>query len=86
MSIIAWLVVGLLAGWIASMVMRSGYGLIGDLVLGVIGAIVGGFLAGMLFGGDYTTGINLTTILTAVVGAIIVIAIARLVTGRRVAG
>ncbi len=86
MSIIAWLVIGLLAGWIASMIMRSGYGLIGDLVLGVIGAIVGGFLAGMIFGGDYTTGINVTTLITAIVGAIIVIAIARLVTGRRVAG
>lgn len=86
MSIIAWLVVGLLAGWIASMIMKSGFGLIGDLVLGVIGAIVGGFLAGMFFGGDYTTGINFTTIITAIIGAIIVIAIARLVTGRRVAG
>ncbi|MFN8481602.1 MAG: GlsB/YeaQ/YmgE family stress response membrane protein [Anaerolineae bacterium] len=86
MSIIAWLVIGLLAGWIASMIMRSGYGLIGDLVLGVVGAIVGGWLAGIFLHADYTTGINIETLITAVVGAIVVIAIARLVTGRRVTG
>ena len=85
MSIIAWLVVGLLAGWIANMIMSSGAGgLVADLVLGVVGAIVGGFVMGLLTGGDYTTGINIPTILVSIVGAIIVIALYRLVTGQRV--
>jgi uncharacterized membrane protein YeaQ/YmgE (transglycosylase-associated protein family) len=52
-GIVAWLVVGLLAGWLAAKVMGGGgYGLLGDVVLGLIGALVGGFLFGLLRGGD----------------------------------
>ena len=76
MSIIAWLVVGLLAGWIANMIMSSGTGgLVADLVIGVLGAIVGGFVMGLITGQDYTNGINISTILVSVLGAIILIAI-----------
>ena len=84
MSIIAWLVVGLLAGWIASMVVNRGRGegLIMDIVLGVIGAIVGGFLF-RYFGHTGVTGINLYSILVAVVGAIVVLVIYHAVTRRR---
>jgi uncharacterized membrane protein YeaQ/YmgE (transglycosylase-associated protein family) len=85
MSIIAWLVVGLLAGWIANLIMRSGAGgLVVDLVLGVLGAIVGGFVMGLITDTDYTTGINIPTILVAVAGAIVLVAGYRLVSGRRV--
>src|SRR5918995_5806344 len=73
MSIIAWLVVGAIAGWLAGMLVKGdeGLGVIGHIVLGIVGALVGGFLAGLLLpgNGDYTTGINFTTIITAVIGA-----------------
>lgn len=84
MTILAWLVVGLLAGWIANMIMSSGSGgLLADLLLGVLGAILGGFLVGQITGVDYTTGINLPTILVAIAGSIVVIGIYRLLSGRR---
>jgi uncharacterized membrane protein YeaQ/YmgE (transglycosylase-associated protein family) len=60
----------------------GGYGIIGDIVLGIIGAIVGGFLSSALLGVD-VTGFNLVSIIIAFVGAVIVIAIARAVTGSR---
>jgi uncharacterized membrane protein YeaQ/YmgE (transglycosylase-associated protein family) len=83
MGIVAWIVVGLIAGWLAGMVMKGGgYGLVGDLVLGVIGAIVGGWL-GSTFLGLGVSGINIESILVAAVGAIIVVFASRLVRGRR---
>jgi uncharacterized membrane protein YeaQ/YmgE (transglycosylase-associated protein family) len=83
MSIIAWIVLGLIAGWLAGQVMKgSGYGLIGDIVLGIIGAIVGGFLTGLLLGRDMVNGFNLESIIVAFIGAVVVIAISRALTGR----
>ncbi len=80
MSIIIWLLLGLVAGWIANMIMSSGRGgLIADLLLGIVGAFVGGFIGSALFGLD-VTGFNITSVLLAVVGAIVVIAIYRAVT------
>jgi uncharacterized membrane protein YeaQ/YmgE (transglycosylase-associated protein family) len=85
MSIFAWLVVGLIAGWLASQVMRGGgYGLIGDIIVGVVGALLGGFLATtFLKMPNAVNGINVTSILVAFVGAVILIAILRMVSGRR---
>jgi uncharacterized membrane protein YeaQ/YmgE (transglycosylase-associated protein family) len=84
MSIIAWIVLGLVAGWLAGMVMRGGgYGILGDIILGILGAIVGGWLTGVLLGRDVVTGFNLESIIVAVLGAIILIAISRALTGRR---
>ena len=75
MSLIAWLVVGLVAGWIASMIVnRRGEGLIMDIVLGVVGAFVGGFLFHM-FGHTGVNGINLYSIFVAVVGAAVVLVV-----------
>jgi len=86
MGILSWIVVGLLAGWLAGMVMGSGYGLIGDIVLGIIGGLLGGFLAGALFGvADAVNGINLISILVAAVGAVILIALSRLISHPRTA-
>jgi uncharacterized membrane protein YeaQ/YmgE (transglycosylase-associated protein family) len=83
MSIIAWLVVGLVAGWIGSMIVnRGGEGLIMDIVLGVIGAIVGGFVFNML-GHSGVTGINISSIFVAAVGAVIVLFIFHAVVRRR---
>ncbi len=74
MSIIAWLVLGLLAGWIGSMIVNRGRGegLILDIVLGVVGAFVGGFLFN-LFGASGVSGLNLYSMLVAVVGAVVVL-------------
>ena len=75
MSIIAWIVLGAIAGYLAGLLVKGdeGLGVIGHIVLGIIGGLVGGFLAGLLTGGDYTTGINITTIVVAVIGAVIVV-------------
>ena len=73
MSIVAWLVVGLIAGFLASkLVNKSGEGVVLDIVLGVIGAIVGGFLFNLM-GASGVDGINLYSVLVAVVGAVIVL-------------
>jgi uncharacterized membrane protein YeaQ/YmgE (transglycosylase-associated protein family) len=85
MGLISWIVVGLIAGWLADMVMGGGRRLsLGDLVLGVVGALVGGFLASSLFGvPDPLSGINITTILIAFIGAVVVVALVRALSGRR---
>ena len=86
MSIIAWLVVGAIAGWLAGYLVRGdeGLGVIGHIVLGIVGAVVGGFLAGLLLPGnqDYTTGINITTILVATIGAVITVVVVSMIMGR----
>jgi uncharacterized membrane protein YeaQ/YmgE (transglycosylase-associated protein family) len=84
-GILAWIVVGLIAGWLASRVMRgAGYGLIGDIIVGIVGALIGGFLAEKLLGmQSAVNGINIPSIFVAFVGAVILIAILRLVGGRR---
>ena len=75
MSIIAWIVVGAIAGYVASRVVPGDedYGVLGGLIAGIVGAIVGGFLFGAVTNEDWTTGINITTIIAAIVGAIIVV-------------
>lgn len=85
MGILSWLVVGLIAGWLAGMVMKGGgYGVVGDIVLGIIGAIVGGFLATNVLGIGSVNGINLESIVIAAVGAVIVVFASRmLMRGRR---
>jgi len=85
MSIVAWIVLGLVAGWLAGMLMRGGgYGLIGDIVLGILGALVGGWLTGLLLHQDVMIGFNWASLLIAVLGAVVLIAISRLLSGRSV--
>lgn len=85
MGLLAWLIVGLIAGWLAGQVMRGGgYGLVGDIVVGVVGAMIGGFLGAELFNiPNAVNGINLTSILVAFIGALILIALLRVVSGSR---
>ncbi len=85
MGLLAWLIVGLIAGWLAGQVMRGGgYGLVGDIVVGVVGALIGGFLGAELFNiPNAVNGINLTSILVAFIGALILIALLRMVSGSR---
>jgi uncharacterized membrane protein YeaQ/YmgE (transglycosylase-associated protein family) len=84
MGFLSWLIVGLVAGWLANMVMRGGRGnMVTDIVVGVIGAIVGGWLAGALFGvPNAVNGVNLGSIVVAFLGAIVAIAIVRALPGR----
>jgi uncharacterized membrane protein YeaQ/YmgE (transglycosylase-associated protein family) len=80
-GIIAWLVVGLIAGWLAGLVMKGGgYGVIGDIVIGIVGAFVGGFVFSLITGGG-TAGFW-GSIAVAFVGAVILIAIVRALPGR----
>ncbi|MBN9397715.1 hypothetical protein BGO18_04020 [Candidatus Saccharibacteria bacterium 47-87] len=83
-EIITWVVVGGLAGWVASMVAgtNKSQGLLGNIVVGIIGALVGGFVFGLL-GGSGFTGFNIWSFFVALVGAIIVLFIWKAITGRK---
>jgi len=82
MSILAWIVLGLIAGFIASKVyVGSGQGILMDIVLGIVGAVVGGYLFDMLGAGGIT-GFNIWSMLVAIVGAVLVLWIYHAVSGR----
>jgi uncharacterized membrane protein YeaQ/YmgE (transglycosylase-associated protein family) len=81
MDLLFMIILGALAGWIASMIMHSAHGVLMDVVLGIVGAVVGGLIMG-LFGQSGVTGFNLYSILVAIVGAIVLIAIGRMFEGR----
>ena len=85
MSIIAWIVLGLVAGFIASKIVnRRGEGILLDIALGVVGAIVGGFIFVNVFGAtEGVTGFNLYSVVVAVVGAIIVLVVYHAIVGQR---
>ena len=86
MSLIAWLVVGAIAGWVAGKLVPGdeGYGVIGTLVAGIVGAMVGGWLFALLTNNeDWLTGIDIPTLLAAIVGAVIVVVAWQMITGRR---
>ncbi|HEY1426348.1 MAG TPA: GlsB/YeaQ/YmgE family stress response membrane protein [Caulobacteraceae bacterium] len=83
MGIIAWIVLGLIAGFIASKIVNhTGSGIIMDIVLGVVGALVGGFLFS-IFGAAGVTGFNIYSMIVAVVGAVVVLWIYHALVGRR---
>ena len=83
MSVIAWIILGLIAGFIGSKIVdRTGQGILLDLVLGIVGAIVGGFIFSAV-GSTGVTGLNLWSMFVAVVGAIIVLWVYHAVIGRR---
>jgi uncharacterized membrane protein YeaQ/YmgE (transglycosylase-associated protein family) len=83
MSILAWLILGLISGFIASKIVnKTGEGVVLDIVLGIVGAIAGGYLF-TAFGAAPVTGFNLYSMVVAVVGAIVVLIIYHALTGRR---
>ena len=83
MSIIAWLVLGLIAGFIASKIVnKSGQGVVLDIILGIVGAFVGGYLFS-IFGATPVTGFNIYSMFVAVIGAIVVLVIYHAIVGRR---
>ncbi len=79
MGILSWIIVGWIGGWLAGVVMRgSGYGIVGDIILGIIGALISGFLAAAFFGThDAVSGFNLPTIAAAFLGALVTVAVIR---------
>jgi len=84
-NLISWIVVGLIAGFLAGKVMRDGgYGLVGDIVVGVLGGLIGGYLgANLLHIKQTVTGINLESILVALCGAVVLLVGLRLLGGGR---
>jgi len=81
MGILTWIIVGAIAGWLASLIMKGGgYGLIGNIIIGIVGAFVGGWLSTIIFNLPFAvTGFNLTSVIVATVGAIVVLFIISLV-------
>ncbi len=78
MNIILWIVLGALAGWIASLIMKTEQGLLVDIIVGIVGAFLGGFLFNT-FGAGGVSGFNLYSILVAIVGAVVLLAIVKAV-------
>ncbi len=82
-SILVWIIIGGLAGWLASVLVRGGgMGLLMDIIVGIIGAFIGGLIV-QLFGGTGFTGFNLWSFIVALIGAVVLLWIVRLVTGSR---
>jgi uncharacterized membrane protein YeaQ/YmgE (transglycosylase-associated protein family) len=82
-TVIAWIIVGAIGGWLASLVVRgSGLGLIGDIIVGIIGGIIGGLIVSAL-GGSGVTGINIWSIVVAFIGAVVLLLLVRAFSGRR---
>jgi uncharacterized membrane protein YeaQ/YmgE (transglycosylase-associated protein family) len=89
MSIIAWIVLGAIAGYLAGFIVKGdeGLGVIGHIVLGIVGALVGGFLAGIIFNSDPIDGaLDISSIVVATIGAVITVLVVGMVTGRTRAG
>jgi uncharacterized membrane protein YeaQ/YmgE (transglycosylase-associated protein family) len=82
MGIIAWIVVGAIAGFIATLILGTREGILMTVILGIVGAVVGGYLAGTFLNLKEPTGINVETIVVSVIGAIVVVFVANLLTGK----
>jgi uncharacterized membrane protein YeaQ/YmgE (transglycosylase-associated protein family) len=81
MAILAWIVIGGLAGWLASTLVRGGgLGLLGDIVVGIVGAFIGGLIVSLL-GGQGFTGFNIWSFIVALIGAVVLLLIIRMVRG-----
>jgi uncharacterized membrane protein YeaQ/YmgE (transglycosylase-associated protein family) len=85
MGLLSWIVVGAIAGWLAGhLVKGEGFGCLGDIIVGIVGGLLGGFLAAQLFNmPDAVNGFNLTSIIVAFLGAVIVVVVIRLLRGGR---
>ena len=79
MGLIATIVVGLIAGVVASWVMKAPTGILVDIILGIVGAVLGGWITSLILGVNLVSGFNLTSIIVAILGAILVIVIYRLI-------
>jgi uncharacterized membrane protein YeaQ/YmgE (transglycosylase-associated protein family) len=85
-TLLAWIIVGGIAGWLASLVVQGGgMGVLGDIIVGIVGAILGGLLLSLLLPGNFSlTGFNLGSLVVAFVGAVVLLLILRAIgAGRR---
>jgi uncharacterized membrane protein YeaQ/YmgE (transglycosylase-associated protein family) len=84
-NLLVWVIVGGIAGWLASLVVRGGgMGIIGDVIVGIVGALIGGFVLSLLLPGTFgLTGFNFGSLVVAFIGAVILLFLVRLFTGRR---
>jgi uncharacterized membrane protein YeaQ/YmgE (transglycosylase-associated protein family) len=88
-TILSWLIIGLIAGWLASNIMGAGgYGLVGDIIVGLVGAVIGGLIVSLLTGrglsdATFDTGSFILNVVVAVIGAVILIAVLRALSGSR---
>ena len=83
MGIISWIVLGAIAGFITNLLMGGKEGVIPTIALGIVGAVVGGWIAGTVLNVADVTGVNISSIIVAVIGAVIVVVIYRAFMGRR---
>ena len=85
MGLLSWIVVGAIAGWLAGTLVKGrGFGCLGDIIVGIVGGLVGGFLASQLFNmPDAVNGFNLGSIVVAFLGAVVVVVVIRLLRGSR---
>lgn len=85
MGLLSWIVVGAIAGWLAGKLVKGeGFGCLGNIIVGVVGGLLGGFLASVLFNmPDAVNGFNLTSIIVAFLGAVLVVVVLRLLRGGR---
>jgi uncharacterized membrane protein YeaQ/YmgE (transglycosylase-associated protein family) len=83
MGIISWIVLGAIAGFLANLLIGGGEGVIGTIILGIVGAVVGGYIAAAVFHKGDVTGVNIESIVIAVLGAILVLVVWRALQGRR---
>ncbi|MDQ3880863.1 MAG: GlsB/YeaQ/YmgE family stress response membrane protein [Chloroflexota bacterium] len=89
MGILSWIILGAIAGWLAGLLVKGdeGLGIIGHIILGIVGAFVGGFLARLVLGIDPVDGaFDISSIVAAVIGAIIVVLVVSMIMGRRRVG
>ena len=83
MGIIAWIVLGAIAGFITNLIMGGGESVLATIILGIVGAVVGGYLAGTVLKVADVTGINVESIVVAVIGGVVVVAVYRMLMGGR---
>lgn len=82
MSIIVWIIIGGLAGWVAGMIMKEQGSLVKNIVTGIVGALVGGFIMSF-FGAAGFTGFNLWSFVVALIGSVVLLAVINLFTGKK---
>lgn len=87
MGILSWIIFGAIAGWLASIITKNNaqQGAIGNIVIGILGAAVGGWLAGLLFDGVGVTGFNIRSFLVAIVGAVVLLLAKNALFGKKAA-
>jgi uncharacterized membrane protein YeaQ/YmgE (transglycosylase-associated protein family) len=82
MDIVLWIIFGAIAGWLADLIMKSDHGVIEDIILGIVGALIGGFIMNTV-GQPGVTGFNIYSLVVSVIGAVVLIFLGRMITRGR---